>query len=213
MSSWMLWPRWRRQEKQRRRGPARRVPTDTVIPLASFDDSPQIRPLVMHLLMRFDDVLDADALARALEALLSREDGWRRLGARLRLNEEHPDKLEYHVPASFDRDRRPAVAYHHQRFDTSIHEHPVAAALPPFAEAASQTGADDVPQPVPGNPDDFLNLMRKDGDPTTLEDYLDSDRPLLGLHVVSFDDATLLTLSWSHVVLDASEPASPLPLS
>lgn len=202
MSS-LLWP-WRRQKHPR--GPAR-VPTDTVIPVASFDDNNRVRPLVMRLLMRFDDVLDADALARALETLLAREDGWRRLGARLRLNEEHPDKLEYHVPAAFDRDRRPAVAYHHQRFDTSIREHPVAAALPPFAEAAQ--GADDVPQPVPGDPDRFLSLMRQDGDPTELEDYLYSDRPLLGLHVVSFDDATLLTLSWSHVVLDASEPPPP----
>lgn len=76
MSS-LLWP-------QRRRGPAA-VPMDTVIPVHSFDDNKFIRPLVMYLLMRFDDVLDAQALRTSLEKLLSR-DGWRRLGARLRLN-------------------------------------------------------------------------------------------------------------------------------
>lgn len=58
---------------------------DTVIPVHSFDDNKFIRPLVMYLLMRFDDVLDAQALRTSLEKLLSR-DGWRRLGARLRLN-------------------------------------------------------------------------------------------------------------------------------
>lgn len=56
-----------------------------------------------------------------------------------------------------------------------------------------------------GSPDDSVSLMRQDGDPTSIDDWLYSDRPLLGLRIVSFDDATLVTLSWSHVVLDGSE--------
>lgn len=60
--------------RQQRRGPAA-VPTDTVIPVHSFDNNKYIRPLVMYL-MRFDDVLDAEALRKSLEKLLSL-DGWR----------------------------------------------------------------------------------------------------------------------------------------
>lgn len=43
--------------------------------------------------------------------------------------------------------------------------------------------------------------MRK-GSPTKLDDYLYSDEPLLALHIVSFSDATLVTISWSHAVSD-----------
>lgn len=211
------------------------MPTDTVIPLHYFDDHPFIRPIVLYFMMRFDDVLDAEALRKPLEKLLSL-DGWRKLGARIRanvgfkvhrypggygciwcfrsgsavflihtLNGAQPDitqeqgKLEYHVPAEYN-DDRPAIAYHHEPFDIRVKEHPVASKLPAAAAAA----AGDVAQ-VLGKAEDFLSLMRQDGDPTTLDDYLYSDLPLLGLRVVSFNDATLVTFSWSHVVLDGSK--------
>ena len=45
--------------------------------------------------------------------------------------------------------------------------------------------------------------MRRPGDPQCLDDYIFTDRPMLGLHIVSFVDATLITLSWSHVLADA----------
>jgi len=44
--------------------------------------------------------------------------------------------------------------------------------------------------------------MRQADDPAKLSDYLKGDRPILGLHVVSFTDSTLVTLSCSHAVLD-----------
>jgi hypothetical protein len=47
--------------------------------------------------------------------------------------------------------------------------------------------------------------MWRAGDPETLEDYLYADRPMLGLRVISFVDATLVTISWSHILLDGSE--------
>ena len=52
------------------------------------------------------------------------------------------------------------------------------------------------------NVDDFLPLARRPEDPQCLEDYIHTDRPMLGLHIVTFSDATLITLSWSHVQLD-----------
>jgi hypothetical protein len=41
------------------------------------------------------------------------------------------------------------------------------------------------------------------GAPTKLNDYINSDRPQLGLHVVTFRDTTLVTLSWPHTLMDA----------
>lgn len=55
---------------------------------------------------------------------------------------------------------------------------------------------------------DFVSLVRQDGDPTSIDDWLYSDRPLLGLHIVSFSNATLVSFSWSYVALDGSESSS-----
>ncbi|KAI1505901.1 hypothetical protein F5X99DRAFT_427788 [Biscogniauxia marginata] len=168
------------------------VPTDTVIPLHCFDDRPINKSIIMLFMMRFDDVLDSEKLRGSLEKLLARE-GWRKLGARLRLNSK--GKLDYHVPASLDRATRPAIAYSHVRYDVSIGEHPLASRLP-RAESLSGRPA------VVCNPDDFIELMRRPDGPTSLDDYLYGDEPQLGLHVVSFADATLVSLNWPHTLLD-----------
>ncbi|KAG9671517.1 hypothetical protein KCU99_g4721, partial [Aureobasidium melanogenum] len=49
---------------------------------------------------------------------------------------------------------------------------------------------------------DFIPLMRGKDDPESLQDYLHTDRPMLGLRVISFKDATLVTLSCSHLLFD-----------
>lgn len=61
------------------------IPTDSVIPLHRYDDSGANRNLCLEFTMQFDDVLDADRLSGALWKLLEKP-GWRKLGARLRLN-------------------------------------------------------------------------------------------------------------------------------
>lgn len=45
--------------------------------------------------------------------------------------------------------------------------------------------------------------MRPDDGPQEIEDYLHTDRPQLSLHVVSFTDATLVSLTWPHTLWDA----------
>ena len=67
-----------------------RVASDDVISLHHFDDNPVLRNIVANFLLKFDDVLDPEKLRTALEKLLSREDGWRKLTARLRLNVRRP---------------------------------------------------------------------------------------------------------------------------
>ena len=51
--------------------------------------------------------------------------------------------------------------------------------------------------------DKFHDLVTRPGHTSTFSGWTDSDLPALSVHVVSFDDATLLTISWSHVFLDA----------
>ena len=62
-----------------------KVPTDLVIPLRYFDDTPIFRAFILHTMFVFDDVLNPQKLRGSLEALIER-DGWRKLGARLRRN-------------------------------------------------------------------------------------------------------------------------------
>jgi hypothetical protein len=62
-----------------------RVPTDTVIPVHWLDDTSTNRCLVLDFSMQFEDVLNVGMMVRALERLLEKP-GWRKLGARLRLN-------------------------------------------------------------------------------------------------------------------------------
>ena len=69
----------------RRRATPVTVPTDTVIPLNYFDDFKILRSWIIDLTLRFDDVLDAQRLQRALARLMELGN-WKRLGARLRKN-------------------------------------------------------------------------------------------------------------------------------
>lgn len=62
-----------------------RVPTDTVIPLNNYDDTYANRSLAFDFHMQFAEVLDAERLSGALWRLLEKP-GWRKLGARLRMN-------------------------------------------------------------------------------------------------------------------------------
>jgi hypothetical protein len=61
------------------------VPTDEIIPLFPHDDTVSNRAIALDFTMVFDNVLDAEKLSGALWKLLERP-GWRKLGARLRLN-------------------------------------------------------------------------------------------------------------------------------
>jgi hypothetical protein len=63
-----------------------RVPTDEVLPVFFFDDTPMLRNAIMCWTMRFNDVLDPEKLRQSLARLVSREDGWRKLRGRIRLN-------------------------------------------------------------------------------------------------------------------------------
>ncbi|ORY59544.1 uncharacterized protein BCR38DRAFT_412555 [Pseudomassariella vexata] len=165
------------------------VPSDQVIPLCYFDDNADLRGMLLSVMLKFDDKLDPDKLKTSLEELLQRN-GWRKLGARLRLNDQQI--LEYHVPETFN-ESRSAFSFTHEKHDMHIAEHPIASHLPLPTQEPSVTA----------DPYRFHDLMRRPDGPKKLADYLNSDEPQLGVHIVSFDDATLVSISWPHTLFDA----------
>lgn len=79
--------------KPKPQGPPR-VPTDKVVPMYDADDNAVNRAIIMLFMMKFDDVLDPEKLRSSLEKLLNR-DGWRKLGARMRLNVSSTKKSKF----------------------------------------------------------------------------------------------------------------------
>ncbi|KAJ4017479.1 hypothetical protein NW752_001385 [Fusarium irregulare] len=164
-------------------------PTDTILPVYYFDDTPLLRNYVQCSTLRFNDVLDVEMLRESLSRVVALP-GWRKLGGRVRMN--HKGKLEIHVPQMFDLER-PAIGFHHDTFDISINEHPLASQLA---------------KPTPEQPSiqdqhpELTNLGVPPGTPRCLDDYLQSDHPQLTLHIVSFTDATLVSICWPHIAVD-----------
>ncbi|KAK0713652.1 hypothetical protein B0T26DRAFT_677958 [Lasiosphaeria miniovina] len=169
-----------------------RVPTDRVLPVHLLGDAPDVRGIVMRWMVRFDDVLDAEKLHSALVKLLEMKT-WRRLGGRLRLNQQ--GKLETHVPAVFD-PTRPAARFSHVSFDMALAEHPIASQTPRPTNGPSVHAVDDAFR--------ALSASAASGKiPETLDDYLYSDEPPLALQVLTFRDATLLCMNCPHAMMDA----------
>ncbi|KAK6063699.1 lysR family regulatory protein [Seiridium cupressi] len=183
-----------------------KVPSDTIIPLYFFDNTPLWRAFILCSTLVFDDVLDPQKLRVSLESLIQR-DGWRKLSARLRRNvccvallqsKNHIDhnqekgELEYHIPAQFTRER-PALSYRHVIHDIMTEQHPIVSRLPrPSSRPA-----------VVADSDDFKAFFRREDGLDKLDDYLYSDVPQLGLNVISFKDKTMVCLDWPHIVMDA----------
>ncbi|KAI9703927.1 MAG: hypothetical protein M1820_005709 [Bogoriella megaspora] len=171
-----------------------RVSTDTVIPLHYYDDTKVMRAFVLNLGMRFDDVLDPERLRAALERLCELGN-WRKIGARLRLNDK--GKLEYHIPEQFDA-KRPGFIFSHDTYDMNIEDHPLAKRLPKPIDKPSlyEDG---------GN---FDALTRRKDNPLTWEEFTQTDDPQMSLHVTSFRDATIVGFTWPHWLFDAMGKAS-----
>jgi len=163
--------------------------SDKIIPFRFFDDRPFLRRIVADLVLRFDDRLSPEKLRNSFEQLLS-VGKWRQLGGRIRL--DATGKLQYHVPEQHDQ-KRPAFAYSCVEHNQKIREHPVAGQMP-YAEASPH---------VFEVLDDRDNTFCDVGHPRRIEDWLNTDRPALSMHIVVFLDATLVTLTFPHVIADA----------
>ena len=96
------------------------------------------------------------------------------------------------MPECFSKER-PSFIYTHVKYDLSIEDHALASQLPKMSSRPS----------VKANPTEFHPLARRPDAPKKLDDYLYSDEPQLSLHIVSFKDATLVSLTWPHTFFDA----------
>jgi len=75
---------------------------------------------------------------------------------------------------------------------TDIESHPLAKNLPKATECAS----------VQSGPPEFRAFAACHQAPETLEDFISQDIPQLSLHITSFNNATLVALSWPHTLMD-----------
>lgn len=198
------------------------ISTDQVIPLHWFEDGFMWKKVIVYTLFVFDDTLDPDKLRDALTRLIQR-DGYKKLGARLRRNVckqncpsfashcvlstlpntfilpnadcfQKNGAVEYHVPIEYT-EARPAIAYTHTHHDVMATDHPVASKIP-------QPAVLDRPAIV-ADPEELSDLVRPGGVTLSLEDYLTTDRPTLGLHITTLRDKTCISLYWPHVAFDA----------
>ena len=146
--------------------------------------------LVFATTWYFNDVLDVDKLHDALTELLTKGD-WKKLAGRFRRGQNR--KLELHVPVVFTGDR-PAVGFSHESLNVNIEDHALFEKLPRRTGGVS----------FHSSPEDVLPFVVKAGSPETMADLLRGDKPALSLHAISFDNATIITLTWCHALMDAN---------
>ncbi|OAA66558.1 Chloramphenicol acetyltransferase-like domain protein [Niveomyces insectorum RCEF 264] len=158
-----------------------RIPTDVVVPVGFFDNTIIFRTFVLYTLFVFDDVLDPQKLHESLEQLDAGE-------------------LEHHIPAFFSQDR-PAIAFDHVNIaDVAVEHHPVGSQIPHPPRHGRPA--------IVGDPDNLSTLIHGPNIPTRQSDYTTTDRPQLGLRVISFQNATVVVLHWLHLTFDATAKRS-----
>lgn len=187
----------------------KRIDTDHVYPVHMLDDTKTLRSIVITWTLQFNDVLDPELLRHSLARLLEIGD-WRKVGGRLRLKvcyahltttsispasanncSQDSGELEIYVPQTFT-DDRPAISFSHVSFPTLIEDHPLASTLPQATSSSS----------LQAGPQDFRAFAAREGAPETLNDFLYTDTPQLSLHITTFENATLVALSWPHTLMD-----------
>lgn len=73
-----------------------------------------------------------------------------------------------------------------------IEDHPLAKTLPKATKAPS----------IQSGPQAFRTFAARENAPETLEDFVYTDTPQLSLFITSFNNATLVALSWPHTLMD-----------
>lgn len=100
--------------------------------------------------------------------------------------------MEYHIPAQYD-EKRPAFVFTTTEYATSIDDHPIGSRMPKTGQQQEFR--------VPSSAE-FGPLVRSVDSPRTLADWIYSDRPQLHIDVVRFQDATLVTQTYLHTLMD-----------
>ncbi|KAI1263605.1 putative LysR family regulatory protein [Xylariaceae sp. FL1019] len=171
------------------------VATDHIVPVRWSDSHFRV---AYDYSFRFEDVLDPVVLRAALDRLIQIR-GWRKIGARLRLNSS--GGLDYHIPAEFSEERRPFL-FTTEKHNMCISEHPILSQLPPTYnyKQKSNKGL----KVFDGHQDICREHLRHRDAPGMFEDWLQRDVPQLAFHVICFQDTTFVTMTGPHTLFDAS---------
>ncbi|KAI8627728.1 hypothetical protein F5Y19DRAFT_441035 [Xylariaceae sp. FL1651] len=171
------------------------VGPDEVFPVHLIDQTALVRSSLISYTFKYEQVLDASKLRDSLSTLLASKE-WRKVGGRLRVDKA--GKLEIHVPIKFTPDR-PPIRFSHVHHDMRMDQHHLARRLP------KKTG--DKPSLHEG-----CHTFREFSIPTTLPNdikhYLSTDEPLVCLHITTFADGTLVSITFPHSLTDAMGTSS-----
>jgi hypothetical protein len=102
--------------------------------------------------------------------------------------------LEYHLPSAFDANR-PAFEWSYQDHTTSIEEHPLGSRIP----AGSSLNT---PQLFEDTHTTTNFMYPTDALPTSFKNWIAVNRGCLVFHVHTFNDATLISIHFSHAWMD-----------
>ena len=178
------------------------IETDDIYPLHFLDQLSTTRGVILSGTLRFNSVLDPVKLGDGLTRLITKHGDWRKLGGRLRQRTD--GSLEIHVPREFDDEHRPAIGFSNTAFEIPIEEHHIGCQFTPAqASAATRESVNPFQPSLHPGPTTFDYFTAIDKGPTTIEDYLCSDAPILRLHITSFTNATIVVLICPHVVAGA----------
>lgn len=110
----------------------------------------------------------------------------------LTLSNQKNGNLEIHVPRQFTPEE-PAVTFSREVLATSVGTHPLGKRLPALTDycAVRQFSSD---------PRDFAGIPNP---PKSVEEMMKRNATLLHLHITCFSDATVVGITWPHVVMDA----------
>ncbi|KAJ0308671.1 hypothetical protein COL516b_003215 [Colletotrichum fioriniae] len=175
-----------------------RIPTDTVVSLSAMDSSWMMRMMIMSWSMCFHDVLDPAMLHASLSELLT-IGNWKKLGGRPRLMKD--GKLELHIPQSFA-PSRPAVHFTTEPNPSSVTTHPLSSTIPSLFLPPKTTNSSPSHPIILDTPSTLTSLLAGPEAPKTFKDYTTTDRPLLSLHIITFSDATFVTITYPHSLTD-----------
>ncbi|KAF3387927.1 hypothetical protein DPV78_012283 [Talaromyces pinophilus] len=162
------------------------------IPLHYFDNTHQLKSTVICLTLKFDDVLDADMLHESLIKLI-KNDHWRKIGGQVRIGLQGRPVVHVFSLSEIQKGE-PVVKFSKVHHDMSMADHPVASKLHHSTY---------YPSAQPGV-EQFRSLTGPNARPTSFEDYLSRYLPQIFLHIVTFSDGTLMSLTWPHTMSDIS---------
>ncbi|KAF4807897.1 Acetyltransferase BOT5 [Colletotrichum siamense] len=177
-------------------GPERRqpdrVPTDTVFQLSAMDSSWMMRMMIMSWSMCFHDVLDADKLHDSLTELLN-IGHWKKLGGRPRLTKD--GEIELHIPDVFT-PSRPAVHFTTEPNPASVKLHPLSSTIPSYFPRTTAGPR------IIDTPENLHSILAGPEAAKSFDDYNFTDRPAFSLHIITFTDATFVTITYPHSITD-----------